>query len=60
MYIYKISSVTVLYHKRSTVQSIFQISISQNTKCTEMVSFPRDGHICYCHVQTLIEQHVLS
>ena len=25
--------------------SIFQIGISQNTKCVKMVGFPRDGHI---------------
>ena len=28
----------------STVHSIFQISISRNTKCAEMVDSPRDGH----------------
>ena len=40
------SGATVLHHKRSTVHSIFQISISQNTKCVEMVGFPKDSHIC--------------
>ena len=36
---------TVLCHKRSTVHSIFQISISQNTICAEMIDFRKDGHI---------------
>ena len=31
-YFYKISSLTAIYHQRSTVHSISQISISQNTK----------------------------
>ena len=43
-YSYKISDMTVLCHKRSTMHSIFQISISQNTKCVEMVNFLRVGH----------------
>ena len=36
---------TVLCHKRSTVHSIFQISISRNTICAEMVDFRKPGHI---------------
>ena len=35
---------TVLYHKRRTVHSIFQIRISRNTKCADKTSFPRRGH----------------
>ena len=43
-YLCKIPGVTVLYHRRRTVHSIFQMSISQNTKCGEILGFPRDGH----------------
>ena len=32
-YLYNIYGVTVLYHKKRTVCSIFQISIFRNTKC---------------------------
>ena len=42
-YIY---GVAVLYHKRRTVHSIFQIPISQNTKCVDKNGFPRPSHIC--------------
>ena len=28
------------------MHSIFQISISRNTICAEMVDFRKDGHIC--------------
>ena len=42
---YQIPDVTVLCHKRSTVHSIFQISISRNTICAEMVDFRIPGHI---------------
>ena len=35
---------TVLCHQRSTVHSIFQISISRNTICAEMVDFRKPGH----------------
>ena len=45
-YLYNISGVTVLYHKRRTVHSIFQICISQKTKCADKTGFPRPGHIC--------------
>ena len=31
---------------RSTAHSIFQISISRNTICAEMIDFSRYGHIC--------------
>ena len=31
--------------QKSTVHSIFQISISRNTVCVEMVDFHKDGHI---------------
>ena len=37
---------TVLYHKRRIMHSIFQIRISQNTKCADKTGFPRPGHIC--------------
>ena len=55
---------TVLCHKRSTVHSIFQISISRNTICAEMVDFRKPGHIyihsymhLYCiHVFTYIQK----
>ena len=40
------SGVTVLYHKRSTVYSIVQINIFQNTKCADKPGLPRSGHIC--------------
>ena len=43
--ILNICAVTAIYHKRSRVHSIFQISISRNTKCIEIVGFPRDCHI---------------
>ena len=38
------------------MHSIFQISISRNTKCAEMVGFPKDGHIilCYTHEQSIL------
>ena len=44
-YLYNISGVTVLYLKRRTVHSIFQICISQNAKCADKTGFPRPGHI---------------
>ena len=44
-YLYNISGLTVLYHKRRTVHSIFQIRISRNTKCAHKTGFPRLGHI---------------
>ena len=44
-YSYQLPDVTVLCHKRSTVHSIFQISISRNTICAEMVDFHIPGHI---------------
>ena len=44
-YLYKISGVTVLDHKRSTLHSIFQISISQNMKCAQMDGLPKYNHI---------------
>ena len=43
-YSYKIPDMTVLYHKRNTVHPIFQISISWNTICAEMVDFHKPGH----------------
>ena len=36
---------TVLYHKRRTVHSIFQIRIFRNTKCAHKTGFPRPGQI---------------
>ena len=45
--LYCISGVTVLNHKRSAVHSIFQISISCDTKCARVVGFPRDCHIFF-------------
>ena len=41
---YYIPDVTVLCHKKSTVHSIFQISISQNNLCAKMVNFCKPGH----------------
>ena len=38
-----ISGVAVLYHRRSTVHSIFQISISGNTNGVGKTGFPRPG-----------------
>ena len=35
---------TVLYHKRR-MHLMFQIRISQNTKCADKTGFPRPGHI---------------
>ena len=51
-YLYNISGVTVLHHKRRTVDLIFQIRISRNTKCADMTGFPRPGHIYYLYAYT--------
>ena len=40
IYIVYLSGVTILYHIRRTGHSIFQIHISQNTKCTDKTGFP--------------------
>ena len=42
-----------LYHKRRTVHSIFQIHISQNTKCAHKTGFP--GSVIYCDIKSLRE-----
>ena len=39
-YLYNISGVTVLHHKRRTVHSIYQISTSQNTNSWIRPVFP--------------------
>ena len=36
---------TVLYHKRRTVHSIFQVRISRYTQCVDKTGFPRPGHL---------------
>ena len=42
-YLYKVSGMIVLNHKRSTWYSMFQISISRNMKCAYMAAFPKLG-----------------
>ena len=37
--------VATLHHQRSTAHSIFKIRISRNTKCDNLVGFPKSGHI---------------
>ena len=44
-YLCKISSVTVLSHRRGTIHSIFKIGISRNMKCAYMVGFLKYSHI---------------
>ena len=39
---------TVICHKRSTVHSIFQLGISQNTICAEMVDFRKEVCLELC------------
>ena len=34
-----------IYHKGTTVAGIFKIGISWNTKCDNLVGFPKSGHI---------------
>ena len=34
----------ILHHQRTTAYSIFQISISRNTKCGNKVGFRKSGH----------------
>ena len=49
--------------QKSTVRSIFQISISRNTKYVEMVDFSIDGHICYkaaTYIRTYVVVHVYA
>ena len=53
-YLYNISGVIVLYHKRRAVDSIFQIRISRNAKCADKTGFPRPGHICTVFTQRLV------
>ena len=36
---------TILYYKRRTVHSIFQVRVCRNnTKCADKTGFPRSGH----------------
>ena len=37
-----------MQHRRATAASIFQNGISQNTKCNNLVGFPKSSHICNC------------
>ena len=39
-------SVATILHKKTTVVSVFEIGISQNTKYNNLVGFPKSGHIC--------------
>ena len=41
-----------MQHRRATAASMFQNSISQNTKCDNMVGFPKSSHI-YCCIYVL-------
>ena len=43
-----------VYHNRATVDSIFQIGISQNTKCDNTVSFCKSGHILASLMYSLV------
>ena len=36
-----------MQHRRATAASMFQNGISRNTKCDNMVGFPKSSHICY-------------
>ena len=40
--------------------SIFQIGISRNTKCENLVSFPKSGHIYLCLKLLLFVYHIIS
>ena len=40
-----------MQHKKITVVSIFVIGISQNTKCDNLVGFPKSGHKYGLHGQ---------
>ena len=42
------------------MHSIFQISISRNTICTEMVNFRKPGHILLVPKEALIGEHNLK
>ena len=37
----------IMQHRRATAASMFQNGISRNTKCDNMVGFPKSSHI-YC------------
>ena len=45
LYLYSKSGMATMKHRRTTVASIFQSSISRNTKCDNLVGFYKSSHI---------------
>ena len=45
LYLYSKSCITIMQHKRTKVASMFQNSISWNTKCDNLVGFSKTSHI---------------
>ena len=60
-YLHNISGgVNVLYLKKSTVQQIFQNSISQNIKCMEIDGLPSPGYKKCSHITHFIANYTES
>ena len=36
----------IMWHKKTTVDLIFEFGISQNAKCDNFISSPKSSHIC--------------
>ena len=47
----------IMQHRRNTAASVFQNSISQNTKCDIMVGFSESRHILYSAGCTISNHH---
>ena len=64
LYLYSKSCVAIMCHRRTTDASMFQNGISQNTKCDNLVGFPKSGHICniikLCNYNALLFAKVKS
>ena len=48
--------VATLHHWRATAHPIFKIRISRNTKCDNLVDFPKSGHIFVSAHNTFLKQ----
>ena len=44
LYLYSKSCVAIMQHRRATAALMFQNGISQNTKCDNLVGFPKSSH----------------
>ena len=47
LHVYSKSCVAIMQHRRATAASMFQNGISRNTKCDNLVGFPKSSHT-YC------------